>query len=39
MSILMVLYFNDMVPEGVAQYWRKINAVSIDGKPTGITKG
>jgi len=25
-----------MGEEGVEKYWRKKNAVSIDGKPTGI---
>lgn len=34
----LVPYFEDMGPEGVAEYWHKKNSVSIDGKPTGIVK-
>ena len=29
-------FYEKMGPEGVEKYWRKKNAVSIDGKPTGI---
>lgn len=32
----LVPYFDDMGTEGTEKYWRKRNAVSIDGKPTGI---
>ncbi len=35
----LVPYFDNMGPDGVEEYWRKKNAVSIDGKPTGIVKG
>ena len=31
-------YYQTMGPEGVEKYWRKKNAVSIDGKPTGIVE-
>lgn len=29
-------FYEKMGPDGVEKYWRKKNAVSIDGKPTGI---
>jgi len=32
----LVPYFDDLGPDGTAKFWRKRNAVSIDGKPTGI---
>ena len=31
-------YFDKMGPDGVEKYWHKRNAVSLDGKPTGIIK-
>jgi len=31
-------FFDEMGPEGVKKYWRQKNAVSIDGKPTGIAE-
>lgn len=32
-------FYEDMGPNGVRDYWLKKNAVSIDGKPTGIPGG
>jgi len=32
----LVPYFDDLGPSGTQKFWRKRNAVSIDGKPTGI---
>ena len=32
----LIPFFEEMGAEGVAEYWRKKNATSIDGKPTGI---
>ncbi len=29
-------FFQDMGPDGVEDFWRKKNSVSIDGKPSGI---
>lgn len=34
----LVPYFDDLGPEGTANFWRKRNAVSIDGNSTGIIK-
>ena len=31
-------YFEKMGPDGVEKYWHKSNAVSLDGKPTGMIK-
>ncbi|MGL6210929.1 MAG: pyridoxamine 5'-phosphate oxidase family protein [Paracoccaceae bacterium] len=32
----MVPFYQDMGPEGVRDYWRRRNQVTLDGKPTGI---
>jgi Pyridoxamine 5'-phosphate oxidase len=32
----MLPFYDDMGPEGVRAYWQRKNAVSLDGKPTGI---
>ena len=32
----LVPYYENMGPEGVRAYWKKKNALSIDGQPTGI---
>jgi len=32
----LVPYYEDMGPEGVKNYWRRKNSLSIDNKPTGI---
>ena len=33
----MLPYYEEMGEQGVTKYWQKKNAVSIDGKSTGIT--
>jgi len=32
----LVPYYEDMGTDGVSEYWRKKNTLSIDGKPTGL---
>jgi len=32
----LVPFYHDIGPDGVREYWRKKNSVSIDGEPTGI---
>ncbi len=32
----LVPFYRDMGPEGVEDFWRRKNSLSIDGKPTGI---
>ncbi|MEM7524801.1 MAG: pyridoxamine 5'-phosphate oxidase family protein, partial [Pseudomonadota bacterium] len=29
-------FFEDLGPDGVREFWRKRNAMSVDGRPTGI---
>jgi hypothetical protein len=32
----LVPFYQDMGPEGVQDYWRRKNLITIDGKPTGV---
>ena len=32
----LVPFYEDMGPDGVTDYWRRKNTLSIDGKPTGV---
>ena len=32
----LIPFYEDMGPEGVKNFWRRKNSLSIDGKPTGI---
>lgn len=34
----LVPYFKDLGPDGVDEFWQRRNAISIDGKPTGIVR-
>ncbi len=36
-EIELLPFYDEMGPDGVRKYWLRKNAVSIDGKPTGIT--